>query len=276
MSHDDLNAIKEKLQKLMAKAESAKEIGSAAEAATFSAKVNELLTKYNLEMADIEFSEEDEVIADNENGLVVMNKMGRWTSRLLGILCHYNYCKDIYYRYGRRKDMKVTLIGKKENVEVVLFLYSILKSQLENIAKKEWKNYINGVQQQLKNIDFGVGILQSNIEAKPWMYIKSVMNRQSFYKSFFLGAVSGVNQKLEEEIKKSEIVYGDKITALVKINDAQIINFVKEHYNNLGTFKSKTIRINGNAYNKGVEAGKNASMARGISTGDRIATKLLN
>ena len=44
----------EKIQKLMAKAESAKNMGSTAEAEVFAAKVNEMLMKHNLSMMDVE------------------------------------------------------------------------------------------------------------------------------------------------------------------------------------------------------------------------------
>ena len=103
MSNENLDVIKDKIAKILAKAESAKEIGNANEAATFSAKVNELLTKYNLEKADLKFEEEDTIIADTGNGLTISKKMGRWTSRLLGVLCKYNYCKDIYTSYRTTK-----------------------------------------------------------------------------------------------------------------------------------------------------------------------------
>lgn len=280
MSHEDLNAIKEKLQKLMAKADSAKEIGNAAEAAAFSAKVNDLLTKYNLEMADVEFSKEDEVIADNANGLILLNKTGRWTSRLLSVLCNYNYCKSVYHTFGRSKEMRVTIVGKKENVEVVLFLYNILKSQLEKIAKNEWRLYMKDTQLKIKaayqDVPSGMSKMTDNMIKRPWKYFKSVMNRQAFYKSFFLGAVVGVNERLESEMKKAEVTYGEKVTALVRVNDAQIERFIAEKFGNLGRFKkAKSISINGAVYEKGVEAGKNASMAKGVATGATVATKFL-
>lgn len=280
MSHEDLNAIKEKLQKLMAKADSTKEIGNAAEAAAFSAKVNDLLTKYNLEMADIEFSKEDEVIADDQNGLILLNKTGRWTSRLLSTLCNYNYCKCVYHTFGRSKEMRVTIIGKKENVEVVRFLYDILKSQLEKIAKNEWRLYMKDIQLKIlaarQEVLTESSKMTENMVKKPWKYFKSVMNRQAFYKSFFLGAVVGVNERLESEMKKAEVTYGEKVTALVRVNDAQIEKFIAEKFGKLGGFKQKkSISINSSVYEKGLEAGKNASMVKGVATGASVATKFL-
>lgn len=280
MSHEDLNAIKEKLQKLMVKADSAKEIGNAAEAAAFSAKVNDLLTKYNLEMADIEFSKEDEVIADDQKGLILLNKTGRWTSRLLSTLCNYNYCKCVYHTFGRSKEMCVTIIGKKENVEVVRFLYDILKSQLEKIAKNEWRLYMKDIQLKIlaarQEVLTESSKMTENMVKKPWKYFKSVMNRQAFYKSFFLGAVVGVNERLESEMKKAEVTYGEKVTALVRVNDAQIERFIAEKFGKLGGFKkAKSISINSSVYEKGLEAGKNASMVKGVATGASVATKFL-
>jgi len=273
MTTTELDNIKDKIQKLLAKADSAKEIGNIAEAAAFSAKVNELLMKYNLEKIDIEFGEDDPIIENKENGLVVSKKMGRWTSKLLGVICHYNFCKDIFTSYGREKEMSVTIIGKKENVEVVIFLYEILKGQLETVAKKAWKAYMVETKEALAN--HPVAMLHPEVLSKPWKYIKSVSNRAAYYKSFFLGAVLGIHEKLEAEMTKAEETYGDKVGALVRVTDAQLTRFVDENYSNLGNFGNRKTKVNGAAYEQGKEAGLNASMARGVATGDSIATKHL-
>ena len=56
----------EKIQKLMAKAESAKNMGSTAEAEVFAAKVNEMLMKHNLSMMDVESYKTESPVIESE------------------------------------------------------------------------------------------------------------------------------------------------------------------------------------------------------------------
>jgi hypothetical protein len=82
--------------------------------------------------------------------------------------------------------------------------------------------------------------------------------------------------KLQSEHVKAEEHYGDKIGTLVRVSDAKITRFVEENFNNLGSFQSRKTRVNGSAYEAGKEAGRNANIARGVSTGNKIATKMLS
>lgn len=54
------NPIIEKLRKLIAMEQSARSIGSLAEAEAFASKVQELLSKHKLEMSEIELDEQEE------------------------------------------------------------------------------------------------------------------------------------------------------------------------------------------------------------------------
>ena len=275
-------SIIQKIQKLTAEAESAKELGNLQEATLFSAKVNELLTKHNLAMSDIEIEDQDEVIGEKGDGFGLSLKQGKWTIRLLSIIGEYNYCEVILHtsrKYNSRgrmvkdaNNVSATIIGRPDNVEVTKYLYGVLKRQFEQICKKSWNGYIKDVKKQVSEM---TGIPVKQIK-KPTDYVRGVSSRPQFYKSFFLGAVKGVKDRLEEQYRKAEQEYGAKITDLMIVNDADIKSYMSEHFPNVKPMSSRRTRINGAAYRQGVEAGKSSSFAKGIASGVTVATKMLN
>ena len=60
MENVDLEKIKSRIEKMLKKAQSAKEIGSLHEAEVFSNTANKLLMQYNLSMSDIDMGEKRE------------------------------------------------------------------------------------------------------------------------------------------------------------------------------------------------------------------------
>lgn len=272
------NSILSKIQKLAAKAESAKELGNLAEATAFSAKVSEMLTTHNLAMSDINVEDEDEVNGFDERDLGLTSSQGRWTISLLTVLCKHNYCDSVYTQTGK-KDYKVTIIGQPENVEVVKYLYSVLKRQFETIAKQEWKTYLEQKRAEIqkKHVEEGaVTPIHKKIIAKPWKYFYGVISRSKYTTSFFKGAVSGVSSKLNAQRKEAEKLYGSKITDMVIVKDADVKEYMRKAFPDLGTFSTRKSTVNREAYNNGVKAGSNASMARGIANGQSVATKMIS
>ena len=284
-------SILEKIQKLAAKAESAKELGNINEAAAFSAKVSELLTIHNLAMSDLDFEERAPVKGEKLDDLGVSASQGRWTVSLLSVLCEYNFCGSMFHTttlgskivYGRRgpkrvrikdKNLAVTIVGRPENVEVVKYLYSVLKRQFESMAYKEWKVYLKDIRAELmkKYPDY---TCSDKAIKTPWKYFTGVSNRAKYTTSFFKGAVIGVRTKLSEQQRKANEVHGAKITDLVLVNTAEVDAWMANEFPDAGQFQSRKSKVDGNAFRKGQEAGRNASMAKGVSTGDSVATKMI-
>lgn len=276
-----IDSIIQKIQKLTAKAESSKEIGNIQEAAMFSAKVSELLTKHNLAMSDIDVEDNDEVTGQRNDELGLSLKQGKWTIHLLSIIAEYNYCETIYHtqrKYNNRgrivkdSNASATIIGRPDNVEVVIYLYSVLKRQFEQMAKREWNTYIRSMKKRISEMT-GRPVKEIKNPAK---FVKGVSTRTNFYKSFYLGAVKGVKDRLEEQFKQAETQYGAKITDLMIVNDTNIKSFMGQHFPNVGQMSSRRTRINGDAYRKGIEAGQASQFAKGVSSRATVATKMLN
>lgn len=110
----DINSILSKLKKLQRLYEGAKAINSEAEAANAAAKIQNLLTQYNLSMADLDS------VADNEQATnVVEEKLGDnwarkcggfWDQLLLYGICKYNFC---YVIASRRHEYRVNRNGNE-------------------------------------------------------------------------------------------------------------------------------------------------------------------
>lgn len=268
-----------KIQKLAQKAESAKELGNIEEAAAFSAKVNELLTKHNLAISDIDTEDVDEVTGVKLDDLGLTTKAGKWTISLLSVIAEHNFCKTIFhqsrvvkgYKVKTESKAAVTIIGRPDNVEVTKYLYSVLKRQFESMCKSEWNAYIRTAKTQIaEQYDIAVKDIK-----KPGQF-RGITKRPMYIKSFMIGAVHGVNTKLKEQAAKAKQEYGSKMTDLMIVNDADIKQYMAEHFSNTTKMRSSGSRIDGSAYQKGKAAGQNAQMAKGMTSGSRPAIKMLN
>lgn len=262
-----------RIQKLSAKAESSKKIGNIDEAAAFSAKVNELLITHNLAMADLDTDDQDSVDGIKYTDLGLSKKYSRWTVNLLTVLCKYNYCKSVYLQTSLKKNktFSATIIGRPENVEVVIYLYEILKREFEKMASVSWKSYLKDIREKLV-IKFSLS--KSSLQyKKPWTIGHAYSGRGHYMTSFYRGAIQGIISKLDKEMDIAEEAYGSKITDLVIVNDAAVNEYMKENYNNLARMRSSSGKVNGDAYSKGKKLAESSSMAKGVATGSSVATK---
>lgn len=283
---DNLDKILKRIQDLKKHAESAESIGNIAEAAAFTSKVNSLLLQYNLELSEVDnFQTKPEVEKDED--VDVKKSNGKWMTSLINVLCQYNCCQAIQTENKSTKLYYISIIGKKENIEVVKFLYSVLKRRFEDIALLEFKKYIDDVRKQseISHRD----ITKYNVPLsefkktktgyqlkKPHKFLKGCLSRSQFNKSFFIGAVRGVKLKLEADkaaALSSEI--GQKITSLVKLHDTAITDFLNREYQDLRTAKTRAKRIDKEIYDKGVEVGRNSNIAKGVANGDSVPTQML-
>lgn len=110
-----------KLNKLLRHAESAREIGSIAEAEAFAARTQELLTKHKLEMSDIQFVEQEEsepieleYISPSDLGIKHQPKRIAWQENLAMTIGHANDCSTLIlidsncaFFVGRKSDREI-------------------------------------------------------------------------------------------------------------------------------------------------------------------------
>lgn len=245
-STTNLDNIIQRIKGLMRHADSAKEMGSLAEAETFTNKVNELLMQYNLEMAQVvatadkqndQFKNwmysEDISYKDNQSGQ-------RWRLGLVKVLCNHNLCSYTWNSYRKT----FTVYGHMQNVDTVVWLYNYLSIGLLRLA-------------------------QENHVALP-AKTKLLYNRYAFLKDFLMGAIVGIEEKLEAQTLAS--AQANQIQGLMVINKAALGEYLKKTDPTVRTVKQKMIYV-GSGYNDGVEAGRNYSIGKPLDAAE--AQKLI-
>jgi len=273
----------DKIQKLKAKAESAKEIGNVEEAAIFSAKVSELLQKHNLDIAEINTEDTDSTIAGIESDDLNLNE--RWKINLLSTICQFNFCQAIYTRHpkgarytrsGRIKTTyesarTATIVGTPENVEVVKYLFSVLSDQFQTMAKANWNNKLADVRAQVIRLGYNK---TSDQYKKPFRHFKNVSSPNIYKNSFYVGAIRGVYQKLDEQLQNAKNENA-KVTDLVLVHGTAVQKWIDNKFGNIGNLRNGKKNLDGDAYHKGVKAGRNSQAAKTTAGGDTVATKMI-
>ncbi len=145
---DAMADILDVLAKLMAHEESARKIGSAAEAEAFAGKIQELLLKHNLTMGEVEATneerakvkkavhvEEAEVTAEDIRG--VGNTRGRYPHlvQLALVVADGHFCR-LLLRSSRKA---LVFIGEDTNRQVAMAMYQWLARQMILGAKEAHK-----------------------------------------------------------------------------------------------------------------------------------------
>lgn len=149
----------EKIQKLLDKANSAKEIGSLAEAEVFISKVHDLLTKYNLSLESLEQSNSSKnnefEIQESDKIIIGLNKEeGIWEDSLIKVITLNNYCDRLRYpnylkdergNYlrtpqgdRRQAGYSYSIIGQPQNVMMCKYMYDILKELFPKLGGESY------------------------------------------------------------------------------------------------------------------------------------------
>lgn len=234
--------ILEKLRKLMNLKESATALGNEGEANAAAAGITRLLMEYNLTENDIPEQEKLENPIVSEEIPFKAEISGNWYGDLISIVCEYNMCRCLIiskYKNGRRKRSEFEIIGRKKNVEVVLYLISFLAHQFVTIGKRGYAQYKH-------DCIWGYGTYPKSLTV--------------YLKSFLYGCVIGLSEKFEEGKKALE--EQTNITALVRTTKSEIDDFLKDE--KIGTARKSKAEIDALCAMKGMEVGKNVEICKGI------------
>lgn len=223
-----MEEILEKIKKLMRHAESAKNIGSMAEAEAFAAKIQELMIQYNIDHIGSIDTEEGfkEEVYDKINSTW-------WHRMLLTEIAKYNFVKVFKYE-GSTKSL---IIGKKLNIENTAWMFNFIKTKIWYAAYYETRR--EGKKNQF--LDTG-----------------------QFKKNFYLGAVNGFKSKLQE-LKNSQANVVT-INALMVSTDSAITEFVKsKHIVRQGSALNVPAG-HGVGFESGYKTGKNLEFGKPLPT----------
>lgn len=241
--------ILEKLRKLMNLKESATALGNEGEANAAAAGITRLLMQYNLSEDDIPEQEklDNPVVAERIPFKAKMNN-GIWFTHLVSVISEYNLCCALIVRAAHNVKLERSefeIVGRKKNVEVVLFLLSFLSNQFIWIGKQGYAQY-------KEDCTFMYGVLPKT----PAAYLKS----------FLYGCVLGLIKKFEEA--KQQLVNETNLTALMVTTKNEIDVFLSNE--KIKTARNTKPSIDPLSAKRGFEVGKNIEIHKGIHT-DRIS-----
>lgn len=210
------------------------------EAATAAAKVQALLFEHNISTADVETHEqhdgrpgsygkvEHELQGANRNTV-------QWRRSLLYVIAKHNFCTAVTHP----NTTKMSVIGKRSNVEVVLYLNASLARDIERLA-----------------LDAARTILQG---------------KAAYMVSFCRGAVSTINARLSEQRRQNEqqatpaTMAGQSTALVLRKADADLSKAVASFYPRLRTTSTRSRISNSDGYSAGRAAGHHIGIRTGIN-----------
>lgn len=240
--------IAQKIQKLLKLSESPNEV----EAALALKKVDEILSKYNMTLSDVEIKAEEYI---NE----IIDETSRirysWYKSVINNAARTFYCKNVL-SYGTGGYHKERLLGSKADVETCKYIIGYLYETITRMATVYIKNQ--------SELDYS---LQFDRNKKNYL-------RQSYC----MGIASTLNKKLMniKESRNHEKYETTNGTDLIVIKDAALKQFVASIYPNLSFSKSSSSNINSDAYSQGRMDGENIHISSSIRNNNNVQKSIAN
>ncbi len=228
------NPIIEKIRKLLALANSSNEH----EAALAASHAQRLLSAHNLAMADIEAQHKPQS-ADKVEA-TVSRTLPKWVRHLSAGVCTAFDCQGIHHPATG----KLTFIGVGVDVQIAAYTFAYLDKTVRRLCSSYMKHHIH-----------------ENIPTR---------HRELMRQSYYLGAVSTINQKLREQKAQTPTTPG----ALVPIKEG----LIKKTMSEIGptrTVRSRKSYIDSHAYTTGQQDGHQVGINKGIS-GSNPSTKTIS
>ena len=235
MSTPALDSILSTIQKLQRLAERA---GTPDEAANAAAKVQALLFKHNLTLAQVDSHVEQPGAGDYENRTFTLEAGSfhiEWHRKLASVLARFNFCKMVQYGGSA----KVGFIGQPHNIEVVTYLYGYLAREIKRLGLEAMRIHCDST--------------------KP-------SQQGAWVRAFCLGAVNTIHTRLYAQRQQDERASAAS-TALVHVSDARLAQAVTRYFPKL--HKAATPAPSRNAYANalGREAGARIALNKAVTGG---------
>lgn len=246
------NPIIEKLRKLIAMEQSARSIGSLAEAEAFASKVQELLSKHKLEMSEIELDEQEESdpidweeVRTDEAGFKTKRGRAAWQIRIAASLTLANNVKLVCTRTNA-----VRFAGRGSDREICKILFIYLLELAKEMASTATKNYRRDKLREVQNTYGSMDVSPSTLNRYTREY------KASWYSGFGLAVEKRFNDKYKEMMEQ----YAQSV-AVVHINkDKQAIGEFLEGKTQRGRRLSEGVR-NQAGYDAGRASGESVNLS---------------
>jgi hypothetical protein len=195
----------ERIRKLMAHEQSAREIGSVAEAEAFYGKIQELLIKNKLEMDDIGEAEQDvqdditvDLVQDPEYR--VKRTRVAWEEHLAYYVSRAYFCQHLVSRGSNH----IWMVGRSEDRAVATHTFIMLRRMIRDVSLKEYSKYFDacneaGYVQQARG--YRASWINAAVSAlgKRFSEIRNAANGASTGTAIVLANADGAVKKYVEE-----------------------------------------------------------------------------
>lgn len=239
---ENFEIIKEKIRKLLALASSQ---NNENEAAAALGKAQELMLTYKLSMADLPDNEvpHEDIICDKEP-LFAAGRIHNWKSQLAVIFASHNNCRLVKYNNckteGNSRGTKLVIFGKLSDIDHVRYLLAYAITTLTNFAN-----------------------------------IPCMNEGHTFKQSWYLGAVSGIREKLSEATNRAMTTASTFAINKYKSELQQVDNFIADSVGKLRKGQANKNKINANAWAQGNKVGRNFDFgdAKKLGQKDRLGMR---
>lgn len=262
------DSLAEKIRKLLNLQKSAEKIGSIEEANAAAAKIQELVTKHNIDLAQVDMSDPDakkEELPLNHRKInwFATSIGGDWKLQILRALARYNFCSVL--NSGQAK-FNAYIIGNDENIESVLYMYELVCEAFVRIGKMEFKKY----------------------QFDPYGYNKDLkaVGLDTFLRKFLKGCEIGLAIKLKEQAIKAKELDEAKVkeaagTGLMRISLEMIVtnnrialnDYTKRQWRVTQGRPTSKRAENDTILHNGIQTGKNSSLTK-ASIGSSSSAKV--
>lgn len=224
------------------------------ESQAFMLRAMELMRQHNIDIQRVEMAEEQK--KQRIEAVLISFEDKYYEHGLLKSISENNFCR-IILNYD---ETGLYVIGKSENVEIVIYLFTFYKRELLRLSITAYNKHINEKEEMFKS----AGLL---IDDFPKTRFKN-----TFLRDYVIGAVSGISEKMNEDKQNAINKNISNSTGLIslkdlyKINEQEIEKYVEEKFGKL----TKSIRSNNSnvkndaAFNSGKKDGKGINSRFGV------------
>lgn len=239
-----IDEIKGLVAKLLAKEESARELGNQAEAETFADKVQQLMLMYELSMDDVRKKEVEtiEVITeDYDTGEMTGRHESNWVVSLYNACSYTNFCKILVV--GGGASTKIKIIGARMNIDFLHYMIMTLVPKIRELSRKTYADKKGVVTEK----------------------------RNTFIRGFLKGCAHGIQTKLSLQ-RHLEKTTQQQVAALVIQKERKLDDYISTNFPRLRSSSTRSLSGKG-GYAAGMATGKDMDLS--IKSRGTGGTKLL-
>lgn len=238
---DKSKAIKEKLEKLIRKRDSAESLGNLQEAEAFAQKIQQLAIEYGVSLEEIQTGEERRKPIGKMVDITPYMKRHEsdWIYLLFHACARGNMCMGV----GNFTRTAIDIIGAEHNIEIAIYMAESLITQFRELARKDYSKYGGDIK------------------------------RNTYIRGWLRGATQAIKERLTENLSKAEASHSG--TALMIRNQMmEVKEEVRKLYPHLSTSKSHSL-MGKDGQQQGYATGKTIGLNKGVGGSNGPSSRLL-